>query len=189
MHSFLTYFDVSPWGYALVFLGMILEGDAVLFTAAFLAEEGIFNPFVMAVVVFAGVITGDFCWYSLGRWLGSSSVRVQKWIQKIPQSLDAKLHARPLRTILISKFTYGFHHAVLLRVGASKLRRADFVRYDIIAALVWMAIVGGLGYFSGASFSLIKHYLKTAELGLLFILIIFFVVWHFIINRSRETLE
>lgn len=189
MHSLLTQFDVSPWGYALVFVGMILEGDAVLFTAAFLTEEEIFNPFIMAGVVVAGVLMGDFCWYSLGRWLGSASVRVQRWLEKIPQSLDTKLRAQPLRTILVSKFTYGFHHAVLMRVGASRLPRADFVRYDIVAAFVWIVIVGGLGYFSGASFSLIKHYLKTAELGLLFILIIFFVVWHFIINRSRETLE
>ena len=179
---------VGPLGYLAVFLGMIVEGDAVLFSAAFLTEEGLFRLVPIFFTVISGVLVGDLLWYALGAWIGKSPSLIRRWAEGIAKPFEKSLRERPLRTIFISKFTYGFHHPILMRAGSLHMKLSDYVRYDFISTLAWIAIVGGLGYFSGASFSLVKHYLKVAELGLFFILVTFFVVWHFIINRSREKL-
>ena len=43
-HTLLYYLTIwKPLGYGIVFLGMIFEGDAVLFAAVFLARERFFN--------------------------------------------------------------------------------------------------------------------------------------------------
>ncbi len=189
MHGTLAQFLAdSPFGYIVVFFGMILEGDVFLFTAAFLTEEGYFHPGIIAITVYAGVILGDLFWYALGLWLDTSSTFLTRWAKRIVKPFEGGLQRRPLHTIFISKFTYGFSHAVLMRAGSLRIPLKKFFKIDAISSLGWMAVVGGLGYFSGASFSLIKHYLKVAEIALLFVLVAFFVVWHLIINRSREKL-
>ncbi len=55
-----------PVGYLVVFLAMMVEGDAALFAAAFLTHQGFFNLGVIIVVVFLGVLIGDLGWYWLG---------------------------------------------------------------------------------------------------------------------------
>ncbi|MBI2120422.1 MAG: hypothetical protein HYT94_02240 [Parcubacteria group bacterium] len=50
---FLYYLTVwKPLGYVLASLGMVFEGDGVLFTVAFLTSEGFFDPGDMLLVVF-----------------------------------------------------------------------------------------------------------------------------------------
>ena len=57
---------------------------------------------------------------------------------------------------------------------------------DIIAIILWVFIVGGLGYLSSASFILIKHYLRYTELTLFFGLILFILISHLISHISKK---
>ncbi|MBI4119774.1 MAG: VTT domain-containing protein [Parcubacteria group bacterium] len=175
-------------GYGAIFLGMIFEGDAVLFTAAFLAHQGFFDPLNMFVVVLCGILIGDSLWYLLGHWLNTSSAFFTKWAARIAAPFDQHLLNSPFRTIFISKFTYGFHHAILVRAGSLGLPWKNILETDIPASLLWITIVGGLGYASGAAFVLIKHYLRFAELGLLAALIIFIAAYYLIVRSTKKRL-
>ena len=62
----------------------------------------------------------------------------------------------------------------------------EFFKSDLIATPIWIVIVGGLGYFSGLSLDLAKHYLKFVELALLLALVIFVLLLKFISGRSRR---
>lgn len=155
-------------GYSLVFGGMIIEGDAVLFTAAFLAHQHYFDWGDVLLVVLSGVFIGDILWYYLGFKLNNSPrfTLLRRWLDRISKTLDAQLQQRPLKIIFISKFLYGLHHAVLMRVGNLKLPLNKFLQTDAIAIVLWVTMVGGLGYLSGVSFPILKRSIKFAEVVL-----------------------
>ena len=52
----------QPIGYLAAFIGMIVEGDAFLFAAAFITQSGVFNPFIMWVTLISGAVIGDVLW-------------------------------------------------------------------------------------------------------------------------------
>jgi len=176
----------KPLAYGILFLGMVFEGDIMLFTAGFLVSEAFLDPLPTFIVLYVGVLIGDSLWYWLGHRIGCSRWCVNRWITKISGPIDNHLLERPLHTIFISKFMYNFHHLVLIKAGILKLKFKKFFKNDIISSLGWIAIVGGLGYLSGASFALIKNYLKYAEIVLLLALAVFFLLNYLIVKYELK---
>lgn len=180
---FIHYLTISkPLGYLLVFLGMTVEGDAVLFTAAFLTHQKIFDLGDMLLVVLSGTLIGDILWYYLGLKLNNSLrfAFLRAWMDKISKPFDFQLHKRPFKTIFASKFLYGLHHAILMRTGNLKLPINKFLRIDAAAIVFWVMLVGSLGYVSSVSFSFFKHFLKFAEIMLAIGFLAFLLLIHFI---------
>lgn len=193
MHSILFSY-LTHWrsaGYALIFIGMLVEGDILIFSAFFLAHQGFFDLGDLGIFVVTGALLGDSLWYLLGRFIDnhvSNNSRmsfVTRCIARIAMPLDSHLRDHPYRTVFISKFTYGLHHALLTRLGMQRFPWKKFIHIDVIATLPWILAVGGLGYFSGAAFLASKRYLRFAEAGLLFSLIFFLVVEHFVTKKLR----
>ncbi|MBI2100868.1 MAG: VTT domain-containing protein [Candidatus Vogelbacteria bacterium] len=134
-----------------------------------------------------GMMLGDSLWYWLGRWLDDSRHVLARWASRVGRPFDHHLLTRSLHTILLSKFTYGIHHAILVRAGAMKqLLWFEFLRLDFISTAVWVCVIGALGYLSGASFALVKHYIKFAELASGFAVLLFLVFWHLLAKRTRK---
>ncbi len=145
----------------------------------------------LAFFVVTGTLMGDLFWYALGRRIGdhtnadSGISFVARWAEKIAAPLDAHLLDRPRRTIFISKFAYGFHHALLVRLGMLRFPWRKLIKLDFIASVLWIFIVGGLGYFSGAAFFASKRYLRFVEAGVLLSLVFFLAVEHFVIKKWK----
>lgn len=171
-----------------MFVGMMIEGDAVLFSAAFLTHRGFFDFVNMAAIVVLGVLIGDSLWYWLGMWLDRKFPAVHRWLERATRPFDAHLVDRPLRTIFVSKFVYGLHHPLLMRAGVLGIAYKKFLKSDIISSAAWMVIVGGIGFFSSVSFFLARRFLRFAEVALLLGLLIFFFVWHFIAKSTKAKL-
>lgn len=172
----------KPLGYAAIFFGLLLEGEVIIFTAFFLAHLGAFDLGDIILVVVAAVAVNDLLWHKLGRSKYVASDRILNITKKISGPLDTLLQQHPFKTFLITKFTYGLMRPTLIRSGMLDLPEGRFIKYDYPAAAVWIAIVGGLGYFASASLPLLKHYFKLAEIILLVVLASFFIAWHLIIK-------
>ena len=187
---FLHYLTIyAPLGYLLIFVGLLLEGELVLFTAAFLTYRGVFDFGPMFLVVISSVLLGDLGWYFLGRkYLNGSFSFLNRWVEKFAKPFDNHLRSRPSRTIFISKFAYGFHRSILVRSGSLKIPLKEFFKADIVASIFWIAIVGGLGYGTSSLFLFLRRYLKFAEVALFFGLILFFALSSFISRRSKKIL-
>lgn len=176
-----------PLAYVFVFLGMIFEGDIALFTTAFLTHQGYFELSNIIPIVLIANFAGDIFWYNIGKKLNEHSF-FARWTNRIAKPFDHHLVERPFRTIFISKFTYGFNHAILVRAGSLKVNLDDLLKSDVLATLLWMVIVGGLGYFSSVSLSLAKHYLHSIQLAFLFGVLIFLGITSLITWRSKKRL-
>lgn len=180
--------SLGVWNYIIIFLAMIVEGDPFLFSAFFLANEGVFGIATLSIVIFCGVLVGDLLWYWLGIKIDKHSSKLAGWAEKVASPFDEHLISRTFHTIFISKFTYGTYHAILVRAGMLRFPIRRFIGYDAISTIVWMMVVGGLGYFSSYSFSLIKQYLKIAEVGLLIGVLFFVFLSKYISKRSIKIL-
>lgn len=162
--------------YILIFLGMFIEGDIILFLCFYLAHQGELNIFVLIAVTLVGVFLGDMCWYKFGIYPERWFPFLKKKIEKISAILDEQLQKNLFRTVLISKFTYNFHHITLMRAGAIRIPFKKYLRADVLSSFFWIVVIGGFGYASSLSFMLFKKYLKFAEIGLLISLVIFFIL-------------
>lgn len=187
-HTLLFYLTLwRPLGYGIVFLGMIFEGDAILFTAAFLARERFFSLHTTVVVVLVGVLVGDLFWFQLGMLADRSFPRVRQWVMRIAAPLDSQLQDRPFHYFLLSKFIF-IGHGVLARAGMVKMHMRTFIRADFPATILWVITVGALGYFSSISLAFLRHYLRLVELSLLFSLVLFLFILSIAKQYSRRVL-
>lgn len=174
---------------AVVFVGMLFEGDGIVFATAFLVHRGTL-PFGGAfLLILAGVIIGDYAWFMLGRKLHRDGSWACKWVRRLTAPLESSFHRRPGVTIFISKFLYGVNHAILVRAGMLGIDQATFLKYNSIASILWILIVGGLGYAAGASVSLISHRVRVVELGLVLGLFILFGVEYIARKLSVATIK
>lgn len=167
---------------------MIFEGDVILFVSAFLIQQGILHAVPVIAAVLWGMILGDNLWYTLGLKFRNYYPSLNKWAEKLAAPLDEKLKIRLFRTVFVSKFTYGLRSAIFFRAGTLRIKWAKIEPADILATLVWMLVIGSLGYLAGASFTPFKSYLRYGEIALLLGLIIFFALEHLIVKKSKGKL-
>lgn len=179
--------EYQTLGLVIIFLGMMIEGDIFLFTTGFLVNRGYFAIDLAFLAVFLGTLIGDNLWYVLGELINENSV-FGRFVSRLTKPFDKHLRGRTFRTILITKFAYGVHRPTLIRAGMLRLPFKKFIEGDIIAIVLWIFLVGGLGYLSSVSFILIKHYLRYTELTLFFGLILFILISHLVSHISKKEL-
>ena len=177
-------------GYGVVFLLMIVEGDIALFTFSFLASQGSFQVGYLTMSVFFGALLGDVVWYSLGRYILEAPMLqwLKAIVERMARPINQHLQERPFHTLFLTKFTYGIHHAILARAGMMKNPLRTLLKTDIPAVFCWMMAIGSLGYFSGASFGSLKHYLKLGEVIFLSCVILFIVLERVLRNKVKARL-
>jgi len=177
-------------GYAIIFFGIMIEGDIILFTAGFLTHQGYFDVGIILILLFLGAIIGDNIWYVLGEVMGEKKLflKVKKFIEKVTSPFDEHLKSRTARTIFISKFAYGLYRPIILKAGVLKLSFGKFIEADLLATFLWIFFIGGLGYLSSASFLAVRHYLRYTELTLLLGIAIFILISYVVTKISKKEL-
>lgn len=165
-------------GYLFVFLGMVIEGELVLFTALFLTSIGYFSYQNIGPVLVAGIFTGDFLWFRFGGFLHNHPrfSKARAAIERVTRFIDDQIAERPIHTLFISKFIYGFNRTTLARAGASGMSVTQFLEADIMAVVAWLIVLGGAGYALAASLDQLATYLKYTEAALLVGIVGFFVI-------------
>lgn len=179
LHPILVYF--------IIFMGIALEGDLVLFTSAFFAHQGFLDPGIIVGVTILGISVRDILWYEIGSRVENSKNRIVIRAWKMAAPFDDHLEKRLFQSVLIAKFVYGLHLAIVMRIGALKIPLREFVKADLLAALAWIFVVGGLGVLSSKSVLLFsaQDYLQYTEI-FLGIAIFFYLIFHSIIGRISK---
>jgi membrane protein DedA with SNARE-associated domain len=177
------------WVYAIIFLLLFLEGDALLFGIAFLAHQGFLDFLVLVPLVFFGAVASDLAWYAIGRRLDRTWPWLHRWVGRVAHHFDRHLMERPERTLLLAKFTYGgICRALIVRSGALRMPLERFTAASIQAVIIWMAVIGGLGYATSAGLSQAGHYLRFAEVALVVGMAIFILAERAAARRIKERL-
>ena len=178
----------KPFVYVAAFISVVIEGDGPLFAFGFLAHQRSLNLLLLVAALYVGTVIGDMLWYLLGYRGLQNLPRIKRWADRIAEPFDGHLTLRPFRTLFVSKFIYGVHHAFWVRWGILKFPLRGLAVFDLFTSAWWIGIIGGLGYFSRSGLHPLGRYVRYTEMLLLGVVVLFFVAKHFADKLLRKKL-
>ncbi len=135
--------------YAILYIGLIFEGELFLISTGILAHLGALNFSVSMIFLLLGGLSKTFLGYTLGEFLFTKfgHHKFFKFVQKRVYTLLPKFKARPFWSIFASKFIMGANHFVILFSGFEKIDYKKFLKAEVSATIVWVPLMMSLGYF------------------------------------------
>jgi membrane protein DedA with SNARE-associated domain len=166
---------ITQFGYLVVFIGAILEGETVVVLAGYFAHKGLLNIFLVVILAFFGAVICDQMFFFLGYFKG------KKILRRIPKDKIRKIHSliRKYDTLYIIgfRFLYGMRTISPLIIGSSRVNILKFVLLNISSAFIWAVIFASGGYFFGQVFSRIvgRVEVEILLLAAVTVIIIYFI--------------
>ena len=151
------------WSYPLIFaiaaidaFFPVVPSETVVITAGVLASSGDLNLLLVIVAGAAGAVVGDNISYGIGTWVGERTVKRWFRTEKAQRRLEwaeRMLDERGGYIIVIARFIPGGRTAVTFSAGyVHSLPWRRFIRYDVVAGVIWASYAASLGYFGGRTF-------------------------------------
>lgn len=143
-------------------VGFFLPGDSVLFTAGFLASQGIMNIYILVPLLFVAAVAGDSVGYAFGSKVGKKLftkedslffhkehlVRAQKFYER---------HGG--KTITIARFLPVVRTFAPIVAGMGQMPYSKFILYNLLGGFLWAACLPLAGYFLGNLIPSVDKYL------------------------------
>ena len=155
-----------------LFIGFILPGDSLLFTAGFLASQGFLNPLILIAVVFPAAVLGDNFGYAFGRRVGPKIFAREDSLLFHKENLErARMFYEKYgaKTIVLARFLPVIRTFAPILAGVGKMRYATFFAYNLMGGALWGIGLPFLGYFLGATVPGIDRYLAPIILLIIFV--------------------
>ena len=137
---------VSDYGYLAVFIGTLLEGEAILMLAAYAAHQEYLSLPLVIVVAFFGATMGDQIFFLLGRRFGTRLLERFPSLRARTARVDQLLLRYHGSVIIGIRFAYGLRIAGPIAIGMSTLPAWRFFVFNAIGALIWAPLIAGVGY-------------------------------------------
>ncbi|QEK39068.1 DedA family protein [Candidatus Nesciobacter abundans] len=175
-------FDINAlihnYGYWIVFLGSMIEGESVLLTASALAYTGVLSIYKVFALSFVGTCIADQLLYNLGYYIGPGFLEKWKTSRKLFNRLKHIAIKYQNIYILSFRFIYGIRIISPIIIGVVKVDQKKYAILNIVASFIWAFISCLIGYFLGSAvskmgiFNLKKPYIYLIILGLVGIVIL-----------------
>jgi membrane-associated protein len=188
----LTYVLVTVlvFGEAALFIGFVLPGETAVLVAGVAASQGHVNIVVVCVLVVTAAIVGDSVGFAIGHRYGEQLMHL-KILRRRRVALERALEGLRRRGpiyVFIGRFTAFMRAVMPALAGTSRMNYRRFLIANAAGALLWGISFSLLGYFAGTALTRIEKYASWMGLAVLIVMVLFFVVYHFI-KKSRETNE
>ena len=180
---------VLPGILIIVFIGMLfpfLPGDSLLFAGGLLATRGTLNIWTLVILIPIVAIIGDQIAYSIGRGIGPALFKKEDsriFKKRYIDESHAFFEKYGRFTIIVARFVPIVRTLVAFVAGASKMRYAVFLGFDIIGNIGWGAGLTLLGYFLG-SVPFVKNHIEA-----MILLVVFLSIVPAIVSVARGLLQ
>ncbi len=158
---------IQQWGYVLVFLGALLEGETMLLLAGLAAHNGhlALPPIILLAV--AGGFLGDLVFFFLGRRYGGRLLARFPSLRRSAARANELFMRHHAPFILANRFLYGLRIAGPVAIGMSALPATRFALINLAGAVLWACVIVGAGYLFGQAVELLLGDARRVEEGLL----------------------
>ena len=191
------------WVYAMLFAIIFIEtglviwpflpGDSLLFAAGALAATGVLDISLVAVLLIVAAIAGDAVNYSIGRFVGPKVFSAHDYQGVLHKMLNRdhldKAHAFFEKyggmAIVSGRFVPIVRTFVPFVAGAASMSYSTFVVYNIVGAVLWVAVCAGAGYVFG-NVPIIKENFSLVAIGIVFVSVLPIIV-EFVKHRRART--
>jgi membrane-associated protein len=201
--SFIPHFDLTSLlqtvGYLGLFgivfaesgllIGFFLPGDSLIFTAGFLASQGILHIYWVLAAILVGAIIGDNVGYIFGKKVGP------KIFKKEDSLLFHKDHLEKARifyekhggkTLILARFMPVIRTFAPILAGVGNMNYRTFFFYNVVGGILWGASLPLLGYFLGTTIPNIDKYLHLIIIGIVLLSILPSVIHLLKTKEDRE---
>lgn len=163
---------VAQYGYAMVFVGTLLEGESVLLAAGFAAHRGLLELRWVVALAFVASTLGDQIYFYLGRRHGPRLLARFPTLQAELERLQPLLQRHPNVAIFSVRFLYGLRTAGPIALGALGVPPWKFVLFNLLGAALWSTAFALLGYQFGNALQWWLKDLRDVEEGVLVVLLL-----------------
>jgi membrane protein DedA with SNARE-associated domain len=140
---------ITTYGYFALFLGAMVEGEAVLILAGYSIARGYLHPLPTYLVAVAGAGVADAFYFWIGRSFGARLVRSFPRMRPLRARATLFMRRNGHTAAFLVRFAYGLRMVLPTMIGALRMRPAIFHIFASIAALCFAAIYLGIGYLFG----------------------------------------
>jgi membrane protein DedA with SNARE-associated domain len=155
---------------ALLILGEIgfpFPEDAILLLTGVLAAHEVVKPLPAFLVLYAGLLITDFSLYWVGKKYGRNVVEHKRFHKIISPDRLSKLEKKFKKwgglVVFLGRHIWGLRAQIFLVAGVMKMSATKFLVADGIAALLTIALWGGMGYLGGNSLQVLKKDVTRIE--------------------------
>lgn len=185
------------WIYAILFLivfaetGLVvtpfLPGDSLLFAAGALCSLGAMDVYTLMALLIVAAIVGDGVNYAVGKTIGPRmfSSDTSKFLNK--RHLDRtqafyKKHGG--KTIILARFMPIIRTFAPFVAGVGAMKYRQFLTYNVVGAVIWVASFCLLGFFFGNQPLVKKNF--SLVIGAIIVISFLPTIWE--ILRSKKEL-
>jgi len=189
---------ISEIGYIGITLLMTIESSFIPFPsevvippAAYLAQQGQMNIFLVIIAGIIGSLLGALINYYLAYTLGRKFVyflasrKFAKFLlinqKKLDRAENYFLEYGNVSTFL-GRFIPAVRQLISIPAGFSKMNLRNFIFYTCLGSGIWVIILAGLGYLFGSNKDLVAEYYNYISL---FFIILFLILIAGIVIRKR----
>lgn len=181
-----------------LFFGFFLPGDSLLFTAGFIASQGVFNLPLLMILLIIAAITGDSVGYWSGEKFGRKLFTNEQSFWRNPKRLEAA-HAfyekHGGKAIVLARFIPAVRTFVPIAAGMARMSYRKFLLWNVLGGVLWVVSMTAGGYyltdFLRVSFGLAEKDIDKVLLPVIALIIIISAlpaVWH-MYSENRELIH
>jgi membrane protein DedA with SNARE-associated domain len=149
---------IESLGYLGAFLGAVLEGELSFIAAVQATKMGYLNFNYVLLAVFLGAQAVDWTLYLTGKRGGQAAIDRRPKLKPRFEKMSEAVEQRATALLLAYRFMYGFRIVLPTLFGVVKVPLQRFALFSFISTLLWVLIIGHLGFFfSGPLLYLLGH--------------------------------
>lgn len=133
-------------------IGFFLPGDSLLFTAGFLASQGVFDIKILSFLCFIGAVAGDSVGYAFGHRVGRRLFQRKDSLLFHKDNLmkaEGFYEKYGKKTIVIARFMPMIRTFAPIVAGIGNMEYKTFVTYNIVGGFLWAIGITLSGYYLG----------------------------------------
>ena len=158
---------VKEYGYLILLIGTLLEGETIVILAGFLARRGYLDFAYVALISFIGTFFADQTLFQIGRRYGARILdrwpRLRRAVKRVWRLLGRFQNLY----IFGSRFLYGFRTISPLALGSAGVATRRFLTFNGLGAMVWAISIPALGYSLGMALESVMAEVHRYELMVL----------------------
>lgn len=153
-----------------IFLGFFLPGDSLLFTAGFLASQGVIDIVPLIIFTLAAAIIGESVGFEIGRRIGPMIFNKPRSRffnpEHVHRAHEFFLH-HGNKAIFLARFVPIIRTFVPLVAGVAGMPYRRFLIYNIVGGVAWVLSMTLLGYTLGRQLENAEQYLYPIVIGII----------------------
>ena len=151
---------LKKYGYIILFVWGMLEGEMGLIMAGLLSHEGTMNVLLAIFIAGLGGFAGDQVYFYIGRFnKGSVLKRLKTQRRKFALAhLLLKKHGWPI--IFTQRYMYGMRTIIPISIGLTRYDARKFAFINLISAWAWAAITIVPVWYFGEEIMIVLHWAK-----------------------------